>query len=137
MTSVPLHETYPKPVRRRLPVAVIVLVAAIAIFALSAAMSDTRLINSVSVIAMDQTLRDERVAARLGEPLVAGRPSGKVAARRDRIDVEVVMPIEGSRSRARLHATAVVVDGATRLTSVTLASGVDRMELTIDAGSQR
>ncbi len=137
MTSVPLSETYPTAVRTRFPVPVIVLVGAIAIFALSAGVSDTRLVNSVSSMAIDETLHDRRIAAWLGEPLVAGRPSGKVTARRDRIDVEVAVPIEGSRSRARLNATAVVVDGATRLTSAAVSTGADRMELEIDAGSQR
>ncbi len=137
MTSVPLSEMYPTPDRTRFPVAVIVLVAAIAILALSAGVSDTRLVNAVSIVAVDHAFRDDGVAARLGEPLVAGRPSGKVTKRRGYLDVEVAMPIEGSRSRARLYATAVAVDGEVTLTSVTVATGADRMEIGIDAGSLR
>lgn len=136
MTSLYVPETQLRRTQPRFSVALLVVVGVIAILALIAGVRDTNIMNATAGLAMDELLRDEQIAARLGEPLVAGQPSGQVTVERDYLDVEIAMPVEGLRSRAMLYATAIVADGETTLTSVTVATGADRVEIRIGPEAQ-
>ena len=137
MTSVYAPETYMARVASRWPIALIVMVGALALLALAMAASDTALINAAAKDAIEKSVQHDVVRTRLGEPVAVGQPSGSVSSQRERSRVEIVVPVRGSRSQGRVYGSAVVEDGLPRLTSLTVVVGTERISIPLDAESGR
>lgn len=90
--------------------------------------SETALLNAVATKALGEA-RHAAAWQVLGEPVQAGQASGVVVADDTQQRVEVVVPVRGANLRGKLYATAVVVNGEARLTSVRVTAGKDQLAI--------
>ncbi len=123
-----MPESFLYRLRRRWWVLLLVLIVIFCIFVLTRGVSNSALITELANEATSKAATDARVIARLGEGLaISGQHSGKVSSD----GVTVVVPVTGSRGSGRLYATGIVTDDHATVSSLSLATGTERIEIPI------
>ena len=123
-----MPEAFLYRLRRRWWVLLVVLIAIFCIFVLTRGVSNSALITELANDATSKAATDARVIARLGEGLtMSGHHSGKVFSD----SVTVVVPVAGSRGSGRLYATGIVTDDHATVSSLSVATGTERIEIPI------
>lgn len=126
--NVLMPEAYFSRLRRRWWVLLVVLIVIYSIFVLTRGVSNSALITELAREATSKAATDAGVIARLGDGLtISGQHSGKVSSD----GISVVVPVAGSRGSGRLHATGIVEDEQATVSSLSVVTGTERIEVPI------
>ena len=128
LTTVAVSDAGLSRVMDRAVVMLAITIGGLGLLVLLMGASETALLNAVAHRALGEA---QHAAAWqvLGEPVHAGQPSGVVVSENAQQRVEVVVPVRGANLRGKLYATAVVVDGEPRLTTVRVMAGRERLAI--------